>query len=193
MLDNTSMKTHAENLQGIIKNGSFTDRERKVLAYEAGIQNSLTILQNLRTLKGNLFLVGNGGSSAVVSHILTDYINVARLRARSLHESSLITCMANDFGYENVFSRPLKNLANEQDCLIAISSSGQSLNIINAAETMKSVGGEVITLTGFKPDNPLRSIGDINFWLDSKDYGLVEIGHLFFLHYLSGRLAVNAD
>jgi D-sedoheptulose 7-phosphate isomerase len=96
--------------------------------------------------------------------------------------------MSNDYGYENSFSEPLSNLAKENDLLIAISSSGRSANIRNAVISIKEAGGYAITLSGFGQDNPLRSMGDLNVWLDSNSYGLVEIGHLFYLHYLSGRL-----
>ena len=96
--------------------------------------------------------------------------------------------MSNDYGYENSFSESLSTLAREKDLLIAVSSSGRSPNIHNAVKSVKKVGGEVITLSGFGHDNPLRSMGDLNIWLDSTSYGLVEIGHLFYLHYLSGRL-----
>ena len=146
------------------------------------------MLEKLRDGGGNLFLVGNGGSAGVVSHILTDFINVNKLNARTLHESTLISCMSNDYGYENSFSEPLSNLAKEKDLLIAISSSGRSANIRNAVISIKEAGGYAITISGFGQDNPLRSMGDLNVWLDSNSYGLVEIGHLFYLHYLSGRL-----
>ena len=174
--------------QSLVEKTEFTDRDGNSLDYEEGIKKNLGMLESLRDRGGNLFLVGNGGSAAVVSHILTDFINVAKLNARTLHESSLLSCMSNDYGYENSFSEPLSILAREKDLLIAISSSGCSPNIHNAVESIKKAGGEAITLSGFGHDNPLRSMGDLNVWLDSKSYGLVEIGHLFYLHYISGRL-----
>ena len=99
--------------------------------------------------------------------------------------------MSNDYGYENSFSEPISTLAREQDLLIAVSSSGRSANIQNAVKSIKKVGGRVITLSGFGEDNPLRLMGDLNVWLGSKSYGLVEIGHLFYLHYISGRLELK--
>ena len=97
-------------------------------------------------------------------------------------------CCLHIDGYENVFSKPLATLAQANDLLIAVSSSGKSRNIRNATDCMKEVGGKVITLSGFDKDNPLRAMGSINFWLNSNDYGLVEIGHMFFLHCLSDHL-----
>ena len=191
MSNTFTLLEHVGQFQSIVEKTEFTDRDGNDLNYEKGVQENLKMLEKLRDRGGNLFLVGNGGSAAVVSHILTDFINVAKLNARTLHESSLLSCMSNDYGYENSFSEPLSILAQEKDLLIAISSSGRSPNIHNAVKSIKKAGGGAITLSGFGQDNPLRSIGDLNIWLDSKSYGLVEIGHLFYLHYISGRLELK--
>ena len=188
MSSDFTLMEEAGQFRAILEKAEFSDHEGSSLDYEKGIQKNLEMLESLRDRYGNLFLVGNGGSAGVVSHILTDFINVNKLNARTLHESSLLSCMSNDYGYENSFSESLSTLAREKDLLIAVSSSGCSPNIHNAAKSIKKVGGEVITLSGFGHDNPLRSMGDLNIWLDSTSYGLVEIGHLFYLHYLSGRL-----
>ena len=188
MSSDFTLMEEAGQFRAILEKAEFSDHEGDSLDYKNGIQKNLKMLESLRNRCGNLFLVGNGGSAGVVSHILTDFINVNKLNARTLHESSLLSCMSNDYGYENSFSEPLSTLAREKDLLIAVSSSGRSPNIHNAVKSVKKVGGEVITLSGFGHDNPLRSMGDLNIWLDSTSYGLVEIGHLFYLHYLSGRL-----
>jgi D-sedoheptulose 7-phosphate isomerase len=95
--------------------------------------------------------------------------------------------MANDFGYEHAVARMLGQLLNQGDIVIAISSSGNSMNMRNAAMISREKGAFLITLTGFASDNPLRSLGDINFWLDSCDYGFVEVGHQFILHNIADR------
>lgn len=141
---------------------------------------------------GSVYLVGNGGSAGVASHALTDFLNICRLRAFTLHDSSLITCMANDFGYENAFARILNTIVRPGDILIAISSSGKSVNICNAARITMEKGGIVVTLTGFNQDNMLRKLGDLNFWLDSNDYGMVEIGHQFILHNIADRIGYES-
>jgi len=188
MSSDFTLMEEAGQFRAIVEKAEFSDHEGNSLDCEKGIQKNLGMLGNLKDRGGNLFLVGNGGSAGVVSHILTDFINVNKLNARTLHESSLLSCMSNDYGYENSFSESLSTLAREKDLLIAVSSSGRSPNIHNAVKSIKKAGGEAITLSGFGEDNPLRSMGDLNIWLDSTSYGLVEIGHLFYLHYLSGRL-----
>jgi D-sedoheptulose 7-phosphate isomerase len=188
MPNNSTLVDEAVQFRALIEKAEITNYDGISMECEKGIQDNLIMLGKLRDRGGNLFLIGNGGSAGVVSHILTDFINVNKLNARTLHESTLLSCMSNDYGYENSFSEPLSTLAREKDLLIAVSSSGRSKNIRNAVKSMKEAGGYAITLSGFSQDNPLRSMGDLNVWLDSNSYGLVEIGHLFYLHYLSGCL-----
>jgi D-sedoheptulose 7-phosphate isomerase len=156
-----------------------------------GIKAIVGMLASVRDRRGSVYVVGNGGSAGIAGHAVTDFVNVAKLRAFTLHDSSLLTCMANDFGYENAFARLLGQMASPGDALIAISSSGRSLNILNAAIRVKESGGTVITLSGFTSDNPLRALGDVNVWLDSNDYGMVEIGHQFVLHNIADRFGAG--
>ena len=116
--------------------------------------------------------------------------NVAGLRASTLHESSPITCMANDYGYEDVLSTSLDKITKKHDILIAVNSSGHSMNVVNGVNTMKRLGGKVLTFSGFDKDNTLRQLGDLNVWLVDHQYGRVEIGHLFILHHLADSFRV---
>lgn len=188
-----ALSARSSELHSVITSTQVTDASGNRLDTEAAILQVLDLLRELRGRKGSLYLVGNGGSAAVASHSVTDFLNVARLRATTLHESSLITCMANDYGYENAFARILSTLAQPGDALIAISSSGKSLNICNAAAKVRELGGSVITLSGFTSDNPLRALGNLNIWLDSRDYGMVEIGHQFVLHNVADRLRLENE
>lgn len=169
----------------------ITGNNRAALEVEAGIEAALQRLTQGRESGSNVYVIGNGGSAGIAGHAVVDFLHVAGLRAFTLHDSSLLTCMANDYGYENAFARILAKVARPGDILIAISSSGCSMNIRNAATQMVNSGGLVMTVSGFAHDNPLRSMGEINIWLDSSDYGLVEIGHQFILHNLADRLAVG--
>ena len=155
--------------------------DEKLNATEAG-RWMCECLRNAHEQGGVCYLVGNGGSAGIASHIANDCLKGLGLRCLTLTDSNLLTCIGNDLGYENVYSMPLKILMKPEDVLIAISSSGQSLNIIKAAQVAQEKGAQVITLSGFLQDNPLRSLGDLNIWLDSDEYGLVEVGHFFLLH-----------
>lgn len=175
----------------IVKSAQVTDLDGARVETEAAMVAMLGALKRLRERGSSVFIIGNGGSAAVASHSATDFLNVGRLRATTMHDPSLMTCMANDFGYELAYANILKVLARSGDALIAISSSGRSRNITNAVAAFREAGGFVITLSGFAPDNPLRALGDHNIWLDSTDYGFVEIGHQFVLHNLADRLRVG--
>jgi D-sedoheptulose 7-phosphate isomerase len=169
----------------------ITDQARSKMHLEDGVATLCDRLDTLRAQGHSLYLVGNGGSASIAAHATTDFFNVGKLKAVTLHESSLMTCMANDFGYENAYARMLSQMMTPGDVLIAISSSGKSQNIRNAAAAASSAGGYVVTLTGFAQDNPLRELGALNLWLDSHDYGLVEVGHQFLLHNISDRFGAR--
>jgi D-sedoheptulose 7-phosphate isomerase len=124
-----------------------------------------------------VIVVGNGGSAAMASHVAVDFVKAARIRAINFNEADLITCFANDYGYENWVAKALEAYADKGDLVILISSSGRSQNIVNAAEKGNEMGLSVITVSGFLTDNPLRKLGDLNLWVDSTEYNIVEMTH----------------
>lgn len=109
--------------------------EKKFSHYKEGINFLLDIFLTHKRELRQLFFVGNGGSSAVASHMTADYMKNGGMNTYSLYDNAVTTCMGNDYGYEYIFSRPLGFLMKEKDMLVAISSSGNSRNIINAVET----------------------------------------------------------
>ena len=148
---------------------------------------------NLKSLgKNKIIIFGNGGSAAIASHFTTDVLRNTNLKCLNLSDTSLLTCLTNDYGYKNVNSKFLEFYGNKSDILIAISSSGKSLNIINSVKTAKKIGfSKIITLTGFKKNNKLKQIGDINFWIDSSNYNIIENSHqvllLTLIDYISNK------
>lgn len=131
---------------------------------------------------GKTMFVGNGGSAAIASHMATDYSKNGGFPALAFNDGASLTCLANDLGYENVFAHPIDSLGRAEDFLVAISSSGNSPSILNAARAAgrKSIG--ILTLSGFGPDNALRSLGDRNLYVPNAEYGFVEITHLALCH-----------
>ncbi len=124
-----------------------------------------------------IILIGNGGSAAIASHQAIEFLKNGGVRALALNDGASLTALANDFGYANVFAEQLRMLGRRGDMLVAISSSGQSTNILKAVETARSHDMAVATFSGFRPDNLLRGRGDVNFYVDSTQYGFVEIAH----------------
>jgi D-sedoheptulose 7-phosphate isomerase len=188
-----TLDARTAEFQRVLMSMEVTDGLGEARAAEAGLLSLVEMLEELRSRAGCLYVVGNGGSAAVASHAVTDFLKFGKLRATTLHDASLMTCMANDYGYDVAYARVLRSLACADDTLVAISSSGQSANIRYAAEEMRNLNATVVTLSGFSANNPLRSLGNINVWLDSDDYGIVEIGHQFVLHNLSDRLRLRGD
>lgn len=186
-----ALEARVRQFAGVMESARVTRPGGEAPATEAAMRDLLALLKRWRESGATVYVIGNGGSAAVASHAVTDFLNVGRMRATTVHDSSLMTCMANDFGYEVAYANILKVMARPGDGLIAISSSGRSRNITNAVAAFREAGGTAVTLSGFAPDNPLRALGDYNVWLDSTDYGFVEIGHQFVLHNLADRLRVG--
>ncbi len=161
-----------------------TDSSREALDFQKAIFQVAKLISR-QSKKGNkMIFIGNGGSASIASHIATDFLKNLRIPSLAFNDSSLLTCLSNDLGYERVFSVPIDVLAKKGDILFAISSSGKSKNILNAASSAKKKGCFVIGLSGFASHNPLRSMGNLNFYAPSSSYGAVEIAHLAICHAL---------
>lgn len=149
----------------------------KELGYEAGIQTLVECFTRHKKADTQIFFVGNGGSSAIASHMTADFMKNGGMKTYSLYDNAVTTCMGNDYGYEYVFSRPLEFLGQENDLLVAVSSSGNSQNIVNAINTANAKNMETITFTGFKRNNKSKQLGAVNVYVPSEKYGIVESIH----------------
>jgi D-sedoheptulose 7-phosphate isomerase len=150
-----------------------------------------TELLGVRGRSKKVVLVGNGGSAAIASHVAVDLTKVLGIRAINFNEADLITCFANDFGYEQWVARAIEFYANAGDVAVLISSSGRSANIINSAVRARELGLRVVTMSGFTPDNPLRKLGDVNLWVNSGAYNIVETVHQTWLLAAVDKLAAD--
>jgi D-sedoheptulose 7-phosphate isomerase len=133
--------------------------------------------------RGNkVMFIGNGGSMGIATHMAIDFSKNGGMRATAFGDGAALTCVGNDFGYESVFARQIEWHGRAGDVLIAISSSGTSPNILNGVRAARSQGAKVVTFSGFGEDNPLRSAGDVNFYVRATEYGFVEVAHQAILH-----------
>jgi D-sedoheptulose 7-phosphate isomerase len=159
------------------------------------INEVMALARRAHAAGNKLIFVGNGGSAAIASHMATDYSKNGDVRSIALNDSAMLTCLGNDLGYERVFAKQIELHARPGDLVIAISSSGRSANILNAVKAARSAKCTVVTFSGFTDDNPLRGLGDINFYIASDRYGFVEIGHLTICHaildFLCGLRVLN--
>ena len=152
------------------------------LAYLKAIEQAVELVRTTHATGRKVIMVGNGGSAAIASHQAVDYWKNGGVRAIAFNDASLLTCIGNDLGFENLFAAPIERFADPEDIVFAISSSGASPNILNATKAARSTGCRLLTFSGFEPTNPLRAMGDINFHVGSSSYGLVEILHLYIIH-----------
>jgi len=164
-----------------------------LLSFKLAIFRIVNLISAVKEKGNKLIFIGNGGSASIASHIATDCLKNARIPAMAFNDSSLITCITNDLGYEHVFEKPIEMLARKGDILFAISSSGKSKNILNAAKAAKKKHCFSITLSGFNQNNPLRKTGNINFYLPSYSYGYVEISHLAICHNIVDSVVLNRN
>ena len=141
------------------------------------IEQSVKLIQKSIHKKSKVYIVGNGGSASIASHVSVDFAKIARIPSATFNNSNLITCFANDYGYENWVLEAIKAYTNKNDLIILISSSGTSNNIVNAAKYCKSNKINLITFSGFNKDNPLSKLGNINFHIDSNKYNYIEMSH----------------
>ncbi|MEI7661973.1 MAG: SIS domain-containing protein [Bacteroidota bacterium] len=159
-----------------------TDGSGKQVGFTPGVASAVEILLQLQAESHRIYIVGNGGSAAIASHAAIDFWKNGGIPAHTFNDSSLLTCIANDIGFEDVFAKPLEMFATEGDLVICISSSGNSPDIIKACQAAEARKCRIITLSGFSPDNRLRALGHLNFFVPGFSYGFVEILHQYVLH-----------
>ena len=173
MEDINFIKSYIINFNKIIKFSKNTS---------LNITNVKKILLDTRKRNKKILIFGNGGSAAIASHFSVDLTKFTKIRCVNFNESDLITCFANDYGYKEWVRKAVEFYGDEGDVGIFISSSGKSLNMINGCLAAKKKRFKsIITLSGFKKNNPLRKKGNINFWVNSSKYNFVENTHQFWL------------
>ena len=177
-----SLERYAQTLRVALSAAQVTDSSGVTVDSSDAIQRIIDSLQEVRDAGGKNIFIGNGGSAAIASHMAIDYSKNGRMPAQAFNDGASLTCLGNDLGYEDVFAEQIKLFAKPADQLFAISSSGASPNILKAVNESRRVGCRVVTLSGFRPDNPLRSLGDLNWYVNSTEYGFVEISHLAICH-----------
>jgi D-sedoheptulose 7-phosphate isomerase len=181
-VDGREVRDYFTTLAHHLKETAVTSASGATIELAAAVNRVMAMARQAHASGNKLIFVGNGGSAAIASHMATDYSKNGNIRSLAFNDGSMLTCLGNDLGYEQVFARQIELHARPGDLVIAISSSGRSQNILNAVKAARAGACGVVTLSGFAPDNPLRTLGDINFYLASDRYGFVEIGHLTICH-----------
>lgn len=170
------------SLEGI----SVTDSKGGSVPSNDGMRRAVSQISEIGS--GKIIFIGNGASATIASHMATDFWKNAGVAAVSFNDSSLLTCISNDFGYKHVFEKPIQFFGRSEDILIAISSSGQSENILRAVSAAQELDMYTITLSGHRTENALRKLGGLNFYVPSMIYGFVEVAHHAICHYIVDSL-----
>lgn len=152
--------------------------------YDEAMDRLVGMFLEVKASGKKVFFVGNGGSAAIAVHMTADFMKNGGMRTYSMYDSSVTTCLGNDYGYEYVFSKQLESAGDAGDLLVAVSSSGNSANIVNAVEAAREQNMKVVTLSGFKPDNRICSMGDCNVHVPVCKYGIVESIHNLILQQI---------
>ncbi len=153
--------------------------------FETDVSADLIAIRDLiggaRDSHHKVLVAGNGGSAAIADHCAVDFTKNAGVRTISFAGAPWVSCLANDYGYADWVARSLEMHADVGDVVILISSSGASENMLRAAATARQLRLPLVTLSGFAPDNPLRQAGDVNLFVDSRAYNIVEMTHQIWL------------
>jgi len=169
-----------QNINNILKHSDYKNLNKLA---------SLVFKQ--KKLNKRIIIAGNGGSASIAAHICVDFCKELSLKAINFNEPNLITCFANDYGYENWLKKAIEKYYQKNDLIILISSSGSSRNILNAAKYAKKKKIKLVTLSGFSKDNKLKKLGLVNLWCNSSSYNFVEMTHYIWLVSVVDLLKVN--
>ena len=173
-----------ELLQAIENTVVYYGDNCKKSLYVDGLAYLLNIFRRYKKSNAQVFFIGNGGSAAIASHMTADFMKNGGMCACSLYDSAVMTCIGNDYGYEYIFAKQLDQLGDAGDLLVAISSSGNSSNIVRTIQVAKEKKIFVITLTGFGVDNKARCLGDVNVHVPCEEYGKIESIHQLVLQQI---------
>lgn len=175
----------------IIKELEASAELKKLIARNlaGAIADAAQMLINTCKAGGKVLLIGNGGSAADAQHIAAELVGRFKMERAALPaialstNTSILTALANDYGYETIFSRQLEALATDKDVLLAITTSGVSPNVLKAAATAHTRGARVIALTGGN-GGKLAKIADIAIIVPSEDTARIQEAHITIGHIL---------
>ena len=173
MADNQFLKSYLKDLSNLLKPNDDSIKSLMCIC---------DLLLEVKSHNKKILIFGNGGSAAIASHFSVDLTNNAGLWYLNFNEAGIITCFANDYGFDRWVEKAIDFYGDDGDLLILISSSGQSENMLNGVKAARNANFKsVVTLSGFTKGNPLSQLGDINLWLDSRAYNFVESVHQIWL------------
>jgi D-sedoheptulose 7-phosphate isomerase len=182
------------NLDKVAQTIEVTNGDAAAVDFDAAMNSFIALCREVQSNGRKLMFIGNGGSASIASHMATDFMKNGRVRATAFNDPMMLTCLGNDLGYERIFEFQIDGHGEANDLLVAVSSSGRSPNILNGVAAARRKKSKVVTLSGFGPANPLRDMGDLNFYVPSDQYGVVELVHCSLVHCaLDGLMGIKPE
>ena len=164
---------------------------KKLSNFEIQVYSIADLIYESFKKSGKLLLCGNGGSAADAQHIAAEFIGRFEIERGPLPamalttDTSVLTCLSNDYDYNQIFSRQIETLGDKNDCLIAISTSGNSKNVINAINKANECGLITIGILG-NEGGQLKKLCKYNLIVNSKNTARIQETHIFLLHAICG-------
>jgi D-sedoheptulose 7-phosphate isomerase len=182
---------YLNELNHLFRGMKISNASGACLSTDDGAHAAIALIEETKRRNGKAMVVGNGGSAAIASHTQNDFCKAVGMRSLVFTEPPLLTALSNDDSYQSAYESLIRLWAVKGDLLVAISSSGCSENILRSVKAAKDAECKVITMTGFRADNPLRRTGDVNFYIPSADYGPVEITHAALAQFLTDAVKIK--
>jgi len=156
------------------------------------IEKTFNVILNAYKNNKRVYTCGNGGSACDAMHFAEELVaryekNRPALPAQALVDAGTVTCCGNDFGYDSIFSRQIEAYGKEGDVLVAISTSGNSVNVLNAVTEAKKKGMKVIGFTG-KDGGKLKDVSDVSLIVPSNNTARIQESHITIIHILCEQL-----
>jgi D-sedoheptulose 7-phosphate isomerase len=174
---------YVQSAARVLRDLVVTDRCGTELTPADGFHRWLALTREGHAGSRRIYFVGNGASATLAGHFAADACKNGGLSAATFNEPALLTATANDVAFDEVFALPLSRIARAGDLLVAISSSGNSPNILRVIDIARATPMPIVTLTARSVDNLARKGGDINFYVPAPRYGWAECAHQLLLHY----------
>ncbi len=181
---------HTDSLQNCLDSLEVSCDSKGINVCDHAFDHWKQMTVELREKGRIIYMVGNGASASMASHFSADLAKNAHVHTQVFTDLALLTAVANDLSYDQIFVEPLRRRLTPNDMLVAISSSGNSPNVVNACRFASEVGASVVTVTAMGAENQMRQIGDLNFWIPAETYGMAETGHACILHYWMDSVSI---
>lgn len=163
------------------------------------VEKTRALIEGAASAGKRIFAIGNGGSAAIADHLCCDLTKGTHVSGQPVVDTTslnanvaLYSAIANDFGFEKVFSTQVNFLGKPGDVLLAISSSGNSPNILAAVAAARAIGMTTVGLSGFSGGG-LKTAADVSIHVDANNYGIVEDVHQAIMHILAQYIALKRE